>query len=55
MDEPVDFVIMKTGVAAAIAKTIITLVIKNLKKELRSPDGAQIDGLLGIAGTVKMA
>jgi hypothetical protein len=55
MDEPVDLVVKKTGVPAAIAQTIITLVVNNLKNVLPAPTSAQIDGSLGKAGTVQTA
>jgi nucleoid DNA-binding protein len=55
MDELVDLVVKKTGIPAATAKTIITVVINYLKKKLPAPVGVQIDGLLGKAGTVKAA
>ena len=55
MDELVNLIVKKTGIPAATAKTIVSLVVDYLKKKLPAPIAGQIDGLLSGAGNVQNA
>jgi hypothetical protein len=55
MDELVDLVVKKTGIPAATAKKVITIVIDFIKKKLPAPLAGQIDGVLNNAGAMKTA
>ena len=55
MDELVNLIVKKTGIPAATAKTIVTMVVDYLKKKLPAPIASQVDGLLSGAGNVQNA
>jgi len=55
MDELVNLIVKKTGIPAATAKTIVSMVVDYLKKKLPAPIASQVDGLLSGAGNVQNA
>jgi nucleoid DNA-binding protein len=55
MKDLVNLIVKKTGIPAATAQTIVKVVIDFLKKQLPTPVGAQIDGLLRNDSAAKTA
>ena len=55
MNELVNLIVKKTGIPAATAQIIVSLVLNYLKKKLPAPIGAQIDGLMGGSAAVNVA
>ncbi len=55
MNELVNLIVKKTGIPAATAQTIVTIVADYLKKKLPAPVAGQIDGLLSNDAAVQQA
>ncbi len=55
MNELINLIVKKTGIAQATAQTIVNLVVDYLKKKLPGPIGSQIDGLLSNDANVQQA
>jgi hypothetical protein len=55
MNELVNMIVKKTGIPAATAQTVVTMVVDYLKQKLPAPIAGQIDGLLSGAGNVQNA
>ena len=50
MNELVDLIVKKTGIPAATAQQVVTVVMDFLKKKLPAPIAAQLDGLMSGGG-----
>jgi len=50
MNELVDLVVKKTGIPAATAQQVVTVVIDFLKSKLPAPIASQLDGLMSGSG-----
>ena len=55
MNELVDLIVKKTGIPAATAQQVVTVVMDFLKKKLPAPIASQLDGLMSGSGDVKNA
>lgn len=55
MNELVDLVVKKTGLPAATAQKVVTIVVDFLKKKLPAPLAGQIDGALSNSGNIQKA
>lgn len=55
MNELVNMVVEKTGLPAATAQKVVTIVVDFLKKKLPAPIAGQIDGVLSNSGNIQKA
>jgi hypothetical protein len=55
MNELVNLIVKKTGIPAATAQTIVTMVVDYLKKKLPAPIAGQIDTILASDANVQQA